>query len=97
MDLFLFKYNELEDRASKTIDAEQDKKALEEIVLNLRGQLADLERIQLERQQLENKLKAVEDELKATVCVQIIIATKDSFDLYQNVLLNLGLTNMEKN
>ena len=64
----MFQYNQLEDRLTKTTDSEQTIEELEETVMKLRGQLSDLDRLQRERDQLETKLEAVEEELKTLVC-----------------------------
>ena len=61
-----FQYDDLVARHEQFAQANEEKSALEKIVLKLRGQLKDLERIDLERQDLEKRAKALENELKLT-------------------------------
>ena len=67
IDYILFQYDELLKRHTTFEKAEQEKATLEKIILKLKGQLNDLERIDLERQHLQDKLTALQDELKLTV------------------------------
>ena len=46
---------------------QKDKASHEKIILKLRGQIKDLERVDLERQDLEEKAKALEKDLKISV------------------------------
>ena len=55
------------DRHAQFTQTNDEKAALEKIVLKLKGQLNDLERIDLERQDLQTRLNALEAELKQTV------------------------------
>ncbi len=67
IDWFLWQHKDIENRSTQFANSDEEKAALEKIVIELRGQLQDLERIDLEKQHLEDKLKAVEEELKNTV------------------------------
>ena len=62
-------YNQLEERLTNNNDSEQTIEELEETVMKLRGQLSDLDKLQLERDQLEDKLSTIEEEFKALVSV----------------------------
>ncbi len=64
---FLLQHKDIENRSTQFANSDEEKAALEKIVIELRGQLQDLERIDLEKRHLEDKLKAVEEELKDTV------------------------------
>ena len=59
-------------RASSLERSGEEKGALEKIVLKLRGQLKDLERIDMERQDLEDKLKALQQQLREKVLLDIL-------------------------
>ena len=63
----MFQHEELLSKSQHLEKAGEEKSALEKIVLKLRGQLSDLERIDLERSDLENKVKALEAQLKEKV------------------------------
>ena len=67
--IFILQHKEAVSKLESLENAEKDKVSLEKIVVKLRGQLKDMERIELEREDLETRLQATQEALKVKVRV----------------------------
>ena len=67
--IFILQHKEAVNKLESLENAEKDKVSLEKIVVKLRGQLKDMERIELEREDLETRLQATQEALKVKVRV----------------------------